>query len=116
MKTFVVYAAAVLVGIATAVFLLWLGRSTPLGTHISFAAASVALALAIVAGLLAAPLPRHWLALALVLSAPTCVLGILMFALVARLGEYYWSWLWSALGAVFASLLGAWLTAWVKRG
>ena len=116
MKAFAAYTAALVVGVATAVFVLWLGRSTPVGTDISFAAASVVFALAIVAALLAAALPRHWLPIALVLSLPSCVLGIVMFALVARLGVYYWTWLWSALGALAASLLGAWFTAWGKRG
>lgn len=115
MRALAAYVGAVTIGIATAVFVLWLGRSTPVGTDISFAAASVVFALAIVAGLLAAALPRHWLALGLALSAPSCVLGLVMFALVARLGEYYWTWLWSALGALAASLLGAGLAAWAKR-
>jgi len=43
------------------------------------------------------------------------VLGVVMFALVANLGEYYWAWLWSALGGVAASLLGAYVAKWAKR-
>ena len=111
MRTFATYAAALAVGLATAAFVLWLGRSTPVGTDISFAAASVVFGLAIVARLLCAPLARHWLGLALVVSLPSLVLGIVMFVLVARLGEYYWSWLWSALGALAAALIGAYFAA-----
>lgn len=110
-KTVAAYAAASAIGLGVAVFVLWLGRSTPVGTHIWFAAAWVAFGLAMVAGLLSAPLARHWLGLALALSLPTCVLGIVMFGLVARLGEYYWSWLLSALGTVAASLIAAYLAA-----
>ncbi len=115
MKTWATYAAAVLIGLATPVLVLWIGRTTPVGTDPSFAGTAVVFALAIVAGLLAAVAPRHWLPIALVLSLPICVLGIVMFALVAKLGEYYWAWLWSALGGVAASLLGAYIAAWTKR-
>lgn len=115
MKTWASYAAAVAIGLATPVLVLWIGRTTPVGTDPSFAGASVVFALAIVAGLLTAVLPRHWVAIALVLSLPICVLGVVMFALVANLGEYYWAWLWSALGGVAASLLGAYVAKWAKR-
>jgi hypothetical protein len=114
-KTFAAYAAALAIGLGTAVFVLWLGRSTPVGTDISFAAASIVFALAIVARVLSAPLVRHWLGLSLALSLPTCILGIVMFTLVARLGEYFWAWLWSALGAVAASLIGAYFAAKASR-
>lgn len=115
MKTWATYAAAVLIGLATPVFVLWIGRTTPVGTDPSFGGAAVVFALAIVAGLLAGVVPRHWVPIALVLSLPICVLGIVMFALVANLGEYYWAWLGSALGAVAASLLGAHAAKWAKR-
>ena len=116
MKTFVAYAAALGIGLATAVFMLWLGRSTPVGTDISFAAASVVFALAIVARVLSAPLMHHWLGLALALSLPSCSLGIVMFTLVARFGVYFWAWLWSALGALAASLIGAYFAARANHG
>lgn len=115
MKTWATYAAAVLIGLATPVFALWLGRTTPVGTDPWFAGAAVVFALAIVAGLLTAVVPRHWIALALVLSLPLCALGVVMFALVASLGEYYWAWLASALGSVAAALLGAHVAKWAKR-
>lgn len=115
MKIWATYAAAVLIGLATPVFVLWLGRTTPVGTDPSFAGASVVFALAIVAGLLTTVVPRHWLPLALVLSLPIGVLGIVMFVLLASLGEYYWAWLWSALGGVAAALLGASIAARAKR-
>ena len=115
MKAWASYAAAVAIGLATPVLVLWIGRTTPVGTDPSFAGASVVFALAIVAGLLTVVLPRHWVAIALVLSLPICVLGIVMFALVAGLGEYYWTWLVSALGGLAASLLGAHVATWSKR-
>ena len=115
MKAWASYAAAIAIGLATPVLVLWIGRTTPVGTDPSFAGASVVFALAIVAALLTAVLPRHWVAIALVLSLPICVLGMVMFALVANLGEYYWAWLWSALGGVAASLLGAYIGKWAKR-
>lgn len=116
MKAWATFAAAVLIGLATPVLVLWIGRTTPVGTDPSFAGASVVFALAIVAGLLTAAVPRHWVAIALVLSLPIGVLGVVMFALVANLGEYFWAWLASALGGVAASLLGAHLaTKWAKR-
>ena len=115
MKTFAAYTAALAIGLATAVFMLWLGRSTPVGTDISFAAASVVFALAIVARVLSAPLVHHWFGLALALSLPSCILGIVMFTLVARLGVYFWAWLWSALGALAASLIGAYFAARASR-
>jgi len=113
-KAWATFAAAVLIGLATPVFVLWIGRATPVGTD-PFAGASVVFALAIVAGLLTAVVPRHWLAIALVVSLPVCVLGVVMFALVASLGEYYWAWLASALGGVAASLIGAHAAKWAKR-
>ena len=114
MKTWATFAAAVVIGLATPVLVLWVGRKTPVGTDPSFAGASLVFALAIVAGLLTTILPRHWVSIALVLSLPICVLGVVMFALVANLGGYYWAWLWSALGGVAASLLGAYAAKWAK--
>jgi hypothetical protein len=115
MKILATYAAAALIGLATPFFVLWLGRTTPVGTDPSFAGVSVVFALAIVSGLLGALAPRHWLPIALALSLPICVLGVVMFVLVASLGEYYWTWLWSALGGITASLLGAFVAKWAKR-
>ena len=111
MRTGLAYAAALAIGIATAVFVLWLGRETPIGTDLSFAGASVVWALAIVSALLARLAPTRWIAIALLLALPVCGLGIVMFALVASLGEYYWTWLWSALGAIVASLIGGYAIA-----
>lgn len=115
MKAWAAYAAAVLVGLATPVFVLWLGRTTPVGTDPSFAGASVVFALAIVSGLLSSVVPRHWLFIALVLSLPICVLGIVMFVLVASLGDYYWAWLVSSLGGLAAALIGGYAIARTKR-
>jgi hypothetical protein len=74
-KTWANFAAAVVLGLATPVLVLWVGRKTPLGTDPSFAGAS----------------------------------------LVFALGEYYWTWLVSALGGLAASLLGAHVATWSKR-
>ena len=115
MKTWATFAAAVILGLATPVLVLWVGRKTPVGTDPSFAGASLVFALAIVSGLLTTIVPRHWVSIALVLSLPICALGIVMFALVASLGEYYWTWLVSALGGLAASLLGAHVATWSKR-
>ena len=115
MKTWATFAAAVVLGLATPVLVLWVGRKTPLGTDPSFAGASLVFTLAIVSGLLTTIVPRHWVSIALVLSLPICVLGIVMFSLVAGLGEYYWTWLVSALGGLAASLLGARVATWSKR-
>jgi hypothetical protein len=115
MRTVATYAVAVLIGLATPVFVLWIGRTTPVGTDPSFAGASVVFALAIVSALLTTVVPRHWVSIALVLSLPICVLGMVMFVLVASLGAYYWAWLVSALGGLAASLLGAHVATWSKR-
>jgi hypothetical protein len=92
MKILATYAAAALIGLATPFFVLWLGRTTPVGTDPSFAGVSVVFALAIVSGLLGALAPRHWLPIALALSLPICVLG-----------------------GITASLLGAFVAKWAKR-
>ena len=109
------FAAAVVIGLATPLLVLWVGRKTPVGTDPSIAGASLVFALAIISALLTAVVPRHWVSIALVLSLPICVLGVVMFALVAGLGEYYWTWLVSALGGLAASLLGARVAAWSRR-
>ena len=115
MKNWGTYAAALLIGLATPVFVLWLGRTTPAGTDPSFAGVSVVLALAIVAALLAALVPARWLVIALLLSLPIGVLGVVMFVLVANLGEYYWTWLLASLGGIAASLAGGYAVARAKR-
>lgn len=115
MKTPATYAAALAIGVATALLVLWLARETRVGTDLSFAGASVVWALALVSALLTAAVPRRWIVVALLLALPVCGLGIVMFALVANLGEYYWTWLWSALGAIVASLIGGYTVARAKR-
>ena len=115
MRLWLTYAVALAIGLATPLAVLWIGRKTPVGTDPELAGASVVLALAIVSALLTAALPRHWLAIALVLSVPVCVLGIVMFVVVASLGEYFWAWLWSAIGGVAAALAGAYVVAGSRR-
>jgi hypothetical protein len=114
-KAWLAYAAAAIVGIATPVLVLWLARSTPVGSDPALAGAAVVVFLAIVSGLLTTALPRHWLPLALIASLPLCVLGMVMFAALVNVGEFFWVWLGVSLGGVAASLLGAFLVARAKR-
>jgi predicted membrane channel-forming protein YqfA (hemolysin III family) len=114
-RTWITYAVAVIVGLATPVLALWLARSTPVGSDPALAGASVVLGLGIVSGMLAAALPRHWLPLALVVSVPLGLLGVVMFAALANVGEFFWVWLWVSLGGVAVSLAGAFFGARAKR-
>jgi hypothetical protein len=105
------YAAAAIVGTGTPFFALWVARGTPVGSDPAFAGAAVVVALAIIAGVLSAAVPRHWIPIALIVSGPLCILGVVMFIAVADVGEYFWVWLWVGLGSVAASLF----TAYVAR-
>lgn len=115
MKTWATYIAAVAIGCATPVLVLWMARSTPIGSDPALAGAAVVLGLGIISALLTVSLPRHWLPIAVVVSAPLCLFGMLMFAVLANVGELYWIWLWVGIGGVAASLLGAYLCARAKR-
>lgn len=115
MRIWLSYAAALIVGIGTPLFALWVARSTPVGSDPALAGLSLVLGLGIIAALLAAALPRHWLALALIVSVPLGVLGTVMFVALANIGEFFWIWLAVTLGAVAASLLGAFFAARAKR-
>ena len=107
MRIWLSYAAAAIVGLGTPFFALWVGRGTPVGSDPAFAGAAVVVALAIVAGVLSAAVPRHWLPIALVVSGPLCILGVVMFIALMNVGEYFWVWLWVALASLAASLLTA---------
>lgn len=115
MRIWLSYAAAALVGIGTPFFALWVARGTPVGSDPAFAGAAVVVGLAIVSGLLSAAIPRHWIPLALIVSGPLCVLGMVMFVALARVDEFFWVWLWVALGGIAASLLCAYLVKRAKR-
>lgn len=115
MRTWLGYAAALIVGIGTPLFALWVARSTPVGSDPALAGLALVLGMGIIAGVLAAALPQHWLALGLIVSVPLGVLGTVMFVALANIGEFFWIWLAVALGAVVVSLLGAFLTARAKR-
>ena len=111
MKVFAAYAAAGALGIGAPVLVLHLARSSAVGADPLMAAAGVVIALGIVAAALAAVVPRHWLALALMLSVPLALLGIVMFAALADIGEFFWIWLAVGLGGVAAALGAAYLAA-----
>lgn len=109
MRAWLAYAGALLTGIAAPIAVLWVARNTPVGTDSSLAGATAILVLAIVAALLTLLIPRHWWVVALVVSVPLGLLGTAMFAALANIGEFFWVWLWVALGGVAASLLGAYV-------
>jgi predicted membrane channel-forming protein YqfA (hemolysin III family) len=114
-RTWLTYAAAAIVGIGTPILALWIARGTPVGSDPALAGGSLVLGLGIVSAVLTAALPRHWPWIAFAVSLPLCLLGVVMFAALADVGEFFWIWLWVALGGVAASLAGAFLTARAKR-
>jgi hypothetical protein len=108
-RLFAAYAAAAAIGIGAAFLVLWIARSAQSGADPQLVAVAIVGALGVIAAGLAAAAPRHWLALGLVVSIPLALLGIVMFAALAGLGEFFWIWLWVGLGATGAALLGAYL-------
>ena len=114
-KTALVYAGAVLIGLATPFIVLWIARGTPPGSDPEVTGVSVIVAVGIIAGLFTAAAPRHWLALALIVSVPLGVLAGVMFWAFLDLGEYFWIWLWVGLGALAAALAAAFLVARARR-
>jgi hypothetical protein len=106
---FAVYAAAVAVGIATPAFVLWLARTSAQDSNPYLPAIAISVGVGIVAALLTRLAPRHWLALALVVSAPLGLLGIVMFGAFVNIGAFFWVWLGIGAGPVAAALFGAWL-------
>ena len=115
MRTWAAYAGAAIVGFGTPIFALWILRDTPVGSDPALGGAAVVVGFAIFSASLAALIPRHWLPIALVVSLPLCVLGVVMFAALARVDEFFWVWLWVALGGVAASLAAAFFAARTKR-
>jgi hypothetical protein len=109
------YAAAAVIGIGTPFFALWVARGTPVGSDPALAGAAIVVALAIISGALSAAIPRHWIAIALIVSGPLGLLGAVMFVALARVDEFFWVWLWVALGGLAASLLCAYLVRRAKR-
>jgi hypothetical protein len=105
------YAAAAAVGIGAPLVVLWVARSSPQDANPLLAAGAIAAGVGIIAAFLARLAPRHWLALALVASAPVGLLGIVMFGAFVNIGAFFWVWLGVGLGAVAAALIGAWLVA-----
>lgn len=111
MSLIAVYAAAVAIGIGTPVFVLWLARTSAQDANPYLPAIAIAVGVGILAALLARLAPRHWLALALVVSAPLGLLGIVMFGAFVNIGAFFWVWLGVGAGAVAAALFAAWLAA-----
>jgi hypothetical protein len=109
------YAVAAVVGIGTPFFALWVARGTPVGSDPAFAGAAIVVALAIVSGALSAAIPRHWIPIALIVSGPLGVHGLVRFVALARVDEFVWVGLWVALGSLAASLLCAYLVGRAKR-
>ena len=115
MRVFAAYAGAVVIGIGAPYLVLGIARSTSVGADPALAAGAIVVALGILAGLLSAAAPRHWLWLALVVSVPLTLFSVVMFAALANVGEFFWVWVWVGLGAVVATLLGALVTARMRR-
>jgi len=111
MRPFAAYAAAVATGLGVAVFVLWIARSTAVGADPVIVSIAVVAVVGILAAVLTRLAPAHWIALALVISAPLALLGILMFAALANIGEFFWIWLGVGLGGAGAALLGGYLAA-----
>jgi hypothetical protein len=109
------YGTAAIVGIGTPFFALWVARGTPVVSDPAFAGTAVLVALAIIAGVLSATVPRHWMPIALIISGPLCILGVVMFVALANVGEYFWAWLWVAVGSLAASLFTAYVAGKIKR-
>lgn len=114
MKSFAAYAAAGASGLGVAVFVLWLARSSARGADPLMVGIAVVLVLGVLAVLLTRLAPGQWFGLALVISAPLALLGIVMFAALASIGEFFWIWLGVGLGGAAAALLGAYLAARTK--
>ena len=115
MRLFAVYAAAVVIGIGAPFLVLGIARGTSVGADPALAAGAIVVGMGIVAALLSAAAPRHWLWLALVVSLPLTLFSVVMFAALANVGEFFWIWIWVGLGAVVAALLGALVTARTRR-
>jgi hypothetical protein len=108
-KLVAAYAAAVAMGIGAPLFVLWVARSSGQDADPLLSAIAIVAGVGIVAALLTRLAPRHWLALALIASAPLGLLGIVMFGAFVNIGAFFWIWLGVGLGAVAAALLAAYL-------
>ena len=111
LRIFAIYAVAVGAGIFAPVFLLSAARTAPMGASPMVVAVSVVLALALTSALLAAALPRHWIATASLVSLPIAVLGSIMFFGLAGSGATYYIWLFVGIGSLAASGIAAFLSA-----
>ena len=115
MRVFAAYAAAVVIGIGAPILVLGIARGTSVGADPALAAGAIVVGLGILAALLSAAAPRHWLWLALVVSVPLTLLSAVMFAALANVGGFFWIWIWVGLGGVVAALLGALVAARKRR-
>jgi hypothetical protein len=110
-----VYAAAVVIGIVAPYLVLRLARGTSVGADPALAAGAIVVGIGIVAAIVGALAPRHWLWLALVVSVPLTLFSGVMFAALANVGEFFWIWLWVGTGAVVAALAGGLVAARKRR-
>lgn len=111
MKAFTAYAAALVSGIGVAVFVMWLARSSAAGVDPLIVSIAVIGVLGVLAALVTRLAPQHWWTLALVISGPLALLGGVMFAALANIGEFFWIWLLVGAGGVAAAQLGAYVMA-----
>ena len=111
MKAFTAYAAALVSGIGVAVFVMWLARSSAAGVDPLIVSIAVVAVLGVLAALVTRLAPQHWWTLALVISGPLALLGGVMFAALANIGEFFWIWLGVGLGGMVAAQVGAYVTA-----
>lgn len=116
LKVAAAYVAATAAGIGAPLFLLRLARTAPAGSDPMVAAIAIACALGLVSGLLAAVASRHWIAIALVASGPTALLGLAMYFALAEAGGRYGVWLLVGMGSLAASVVTAALAGRIVKG
>jgi len=110
-KTYATYVAALAAGCCAPAFVLGAARTAAVGSNPLTVVVSVILCLGLVSGALAALVPQRWLSVAAVVSAPIGLVGIAMFAALAQTGDFYFVWLWAAIGSMAFSLFVAFVSA-----
>jgi hypothetical protein len=111
LKTFAAYASAGAVGCAAPVLLLWIARSASGEANPVWGALAVVAGLGLASGLVTRLMPARWLSIAVIVSAPLCLVALAMFAALAETRGYYWVWVAVAAGSAGAALGGALLGA-----
>jgi hypothetical protein len=110
-KIYATYVAALASGCCAPALVLGAARSAAVGSSPLTVVVSVILCLGLVSGALAAFVPQRWLSVAAVVSAPIGLVGIAMFAALAQTGDFYFVWLWAAIGSMALSLFVAFVSA-----